>query len=140
MGFRFTLQSLLRLRAGQQRRQEIIAQQKSSVVARLENEMLELRGEVLRLAFLASGQSAAEVQFNLQRQFVIQRRLTEINAQLASAREEQIASHAELRRVWKDHQAVETLRAREQGLYLLNVARREQHEQDDLFLRQRRKR
>lgn len=138
MAFHFSLESLLRLRRGEQRQCELALQKENSEVNDLRRQIAELHEKALRIVTApASGRFGAEFQFDSECQFVLEMQFAAIEKRLALALEQQAFAAAELRKAWQKHEALEILRHRQRDDYLLDYARKEQQQQDDLFLRRK---
>ena len=135
MAFRFSLESVLRLRRSQQRQQEFVLQRRNREVIRLRIEMVNTNAEMARI----SGQSldrrtAAELQFDRERLATLAVRSAAISEALqhAIAAQEQVAS--DFRQAWQRRETLETLQSRACEAYAIDESRRTQRTLDDWFL------
>lgn len=137
MPFRFSLDSVLRLRRSQQKQQEIFLERANKRVSLLLEELRMIAEEFAQAAApgkFTTDARASELHFNQSRRQTLESRRRQIEQLLLKAREEQSAMAAELRKMWQAREVVETLRHREHQAYMLEQERSEQRTQDDWFL------
>jgi flagellar FliJ protein len=139
LAFRFTLESLLRLRISQEHQQELLLQAANHQVAHIGHYLanLESREKSLSLgeqALLADGMPAAEMHFVDQCLSVLEEHKRAVHKELVKAQQalaQQIAAFEEARR---QRRLVEELRERRRQVYRQLESRREQRSLDDLYL------
>jgi len=140
MTFRFSLESLLRLRRGEQRQQEQVLQRINEQVSRIVRELHAIHLESLQTRRREPGLTGAELHFNEQRLAILESRRARAEMELCQARERQSFALAEFERIWQRREALETLQQRERQICLQQEQRREQRGQDDAFLQRKWKR
>jgi flagellar export protein FliJ len=135
MAFRFSLQSVLRLRRSQQRQQELLVQRASEQVNSAIAELCAIDAELAQLSTGCGIETrGAEVQFTQAQRQVLEERRRQTQFALTKACERHSELVAELRKIWQQREILEALRKREHETYLREQARHEQAIQDDLFL------
>ncbi len=143
MAFRFSFESLLRLRRSEQQQQEFLLQKANEQINGTVREMEAIEIEVRQITSDGKSSAAftgAEIQFDDFRCHVLGIRRMQAEQRLQAAREQQTLAAAGFQRAWQRREALEILRDRERQFYLLTESRLEQRRQDDLFLQRRRKR
>jgi len=142
MPFRFTFDSLLRLRRTQERQQEFVLQRANQRVREALEEMDAIEGELRQIVSARQSPGAshgAEILFDHSRCLVLHSRRAEAERRLHLAREQQALAAQGFQRAWQRREAVEMLRERDRQSYVVAEGRLEQRRQDDLFLQRRRK-
>jgi flagellar export protein FliJ len=136
MAFLFSLESVLRLRRGQQRQQELSVQRASEQLNCVGAELRAINSNLLELASSRSGPQvhAAELQFAREQRRVLEERRKQAQFELTKAFDRHSELVRGLRKIWQQREALEALRKREYDAYLREQGRREQATQDDLFL------
>ena len=140
MAFRFSLESVLRLRRSEQQLREIILQKANDQVAAILWHIETLEAAGLALSVRSRQITGAELEFAGEQLRVLAMRRAEALTSLENAREHQRLAENEFRQAWQRREALEVLRQREHELYRVQERRLEQRVQDDLFLRSTRNR
>jgi flagellar export protein FliJ len=136
MPFHFTLENILRLRRAQERQQELEVEAAAKNIASTIGQLHKLGEENSQLSASLRNPdiSGAEIAFIRMQCRVLEQRRTQTEQTLQKLREQQAVLIGELRRMWQQREVLETLRNREFTAYELEQSRRNQAEQDELFL------
>jgi flagellar export protein FliJ len=142
MAFRYTLQSLLRLRQGLERQEEQRLFAIAALVARLraELEAFDISRLDERRAFLQemlNGLPGAVMQFASQCEAASQQSRAKLLAQLADAELRRLEQLRVYQAARQKREVLEGLRERQEGIYDREMAHREQERSDENFLVQR---
>ncbi len=141
MAFRFSLESVLRLRRSEQRHHELLLQKANEQVngfAR-EVEAIESEGREIASRSTVVPFTGADLHFDQTRCQVLVVRRVQAEQRLQAAREQQALAAEEFQRAWQRREALDTLRERERQFYMLAESRIEQRRQDDRFLQSNRR-
>lgn len=133
MAFRFSLESVLRLRRSEQRQQEILLQKANEQVNTILRQIEMLETAAFALSPGAQPVTGAELEFAAEQLRLLAMQRAEAESRLGAARERQRFAENEFRRVWQRREALEALCRREQELHHMQENRREQRLQDELF-------
>jgi flagellar biosynthesis chaperone FliJ len=142
MAFRFSLESVLRLRRSEKRQQELMLQKMNEQANRLQVHLEECEQAIRQLKCGTPDEiTGAEFHFEEQRRTVLELQRMEIAKRVLRAREQQAFAAQQFKEAWRRCEAIECLETHERKQYLSDADRRAQFSQDDLFLqRQRRNR
>jgi flagellar export protein FliJ len=140
MAFRFSLDGLLRMRQSLERQQELLLLEANHHVRKLEQQKDDLNAALAASAKqemegLASGLSAAELQFELLCRSALMQKRGKLEKDIADARAAREIRVAALRQARQQREVIESLRRRQCELYRRVESRQQQREVDDLFLR-----
>lgn len=140
MAFRYSLQSILRLRVSLEKQAEQNLFAAAALAAKLRNE-LERAASTLaqererRQENLHGGVAASELHFALLAEAALQQRLAALRERLQEAEKNRARLLALYQAARQKRETLEALRQRAENAYKLGVARREQQQIDELFLR-----
>jgi len=142
MAFRSSLDTLLRVRRGLERQQELLLQQANARVATLQQELVRIRSQidadaVRELQHLQSGLTAAELHFDLLCRSALFLRRRQIEGELLQAEALREARGQSFRGARQQREILETLREQQLAAYRQESDRRDQRRIDDLFLLRR---
>lgn len=141
MGFRFSLEAILRLRRSEQRQQELILQRVNDQVNGILRELENIEQQIISINSSHSRtMTSAEYEFDGERIQLLSKHRLEAGSRLQHARQQQAFAATEFQRAWQRREVLETLQKREQETYLTDQARRMQAAQDELYLQQKRSR
>jgi len=142
MAFSFSLESLLRLRASQERQEQarlqMVAQRMFSAQARCESlakERVELEDK-FRVT-LKAGMATAELYFHLAARSGLDSADAEAKRVLAEARKQWNEQRTRFLKSRRDREVISSVRDRQYQEFLTNQTRREQQQIDDLFAMRR---
>jgi flagellar export protein FliJ len=139
MPFRFPLEAILHFRNSVEHQQELRLRAANQQVARIRHlsEQLERRvhdNEKQRSGQLGAGVTAAELQFSLLCESVLQQQIQELRRELVRVQALRDQQQRIYRQARREREILENLRERQLRAYQLESARRAQKEVDDLFL------
>jgi|HubBroStandDraft_5_1064220.scaffolds.fasta_scaffold275616_2 flagellar FliJ protein len=142
MAFRFALETLLRLRQGLERQQELRLQAANHRVAMLRQQIEDVRNEIgnieaRRSPQRESGISAAELQFDVLCRSVLAERQNTLQKQLAEAETYRRARSEDFKQARQQREVMDVLRRQRFEDYRQEEARQDQRRLDDLFLLRR---
>ena len=142
MAFHFSLETLLRVRHSQEKREELLLQNANRKVAAILREIEKLDGflkdrQNLRGDELHQGAFAAELHFGLLGDEALQHRRQALSEDLARAEALRDQQRDIYRRARADREAVETIRDHQFSLYRQQRDRRGQRDLDNFFLMRR---
>jgi flagellar export protein FliJ len=142
MAFHFALAPLLRLRHSLERQRALALQAANLQVARGEERLAQLDRVLLQAAQsqaegLASGCSAAELQFNLLQRETRQGQRLRLVADLRGLEQVRERVRHEYHQAYRDREVLEILQAGQRRQYLREQLRRQQQDLDAAFLLQR---
>ncbi len=142
MAFRFPLEVLLRVRQGLERQQELRLQEANHRIAALRRQIEDVVGEVDEIIIrrrpqLASGISAAELQFDVLCRSVLTTRRDVLDKQLIDAEAHRSSCNADFQQARRQREVMDTLRLHQLQDYNQQQARRDQRRLDDMFLLRR---
>jgi flagellar export protein FliJ len=142
MAFRFSFEVLLRVRQSLERQQELRLQTANLRVAALRQHIEDVRNGMEKIAVrrrdqMASGASAAELQFDLLCRTVLTEQQHVVGKQLAEAEVFQHSCRDAFQLARRQREVVDTLRHHQLQLYRQQESRQEQRRLDDLFLLRR---
>lgn len=142
MAFRFPLEVLLRVRQGLERQQELRLQEANHRIAALRRQIEDVVGEVDEIIIrrrpqLASGISAAELQFDVLCRSVLTTRRDVLDKQLIDAEAHRSSCNADFQQGRRQREVMDTLRLHQLQDYNQQQARRDQRRLDDMFLLRR---
>lgn len=139
MAYRFALQSVLHLRQSLEHQQELRLRAVNQQVARVQHAIgqIDSRREQMRAARgqqLQRWMTAAEMRFELQCEEALLRLRRELEKQSARLQQLRDQQRAVLQQARQARETLEAVRDRQLQIYRQQAARRDQREQDDLFL------
>jgi len=140
MGFRFPLETLLRVRQGLERREELLLAEANHAVTLRRQQMAQVDGAVAELAArrvrqLQSGLSAAEMQFDLLCRSALMDRRQVLEKELAQAQDARARRQQAFYRARQQREVLDTLRNHQQEDFREQDSRNQQRQFDELFLR-----
>jgi len=142
MVFRFSLETVLRLRRSEQQQQEMTLQRLSEQANRIAVELQAIDDEIRRLGRQTNserGITGSEIHFDQDRCEILRQRRNETEGRLQAVREQQAVAVKQFHRTWQRREALESLRQRQHQAYEVEEGRKEQRSYDDLFLQRKRK-
>ncbi len=140
MAFQYSLQSILRLRLSLEKQAEQNLLGASAHVAKLRNDLEQIGAawaleRKRREEILPGGAAASELHFAMLVEAALQQRLAALRARLQEAENNRTRLLALYKAARQKREILEALRQRAENAYKLGVARREQQQIDELFLR-----
>lgn len=141
MAFRFPLAPLFRLRQSIERQRAISLLEANVAVSRMEDSLRQLSGFLANSAesdqaSLGAGRRGAEIQFAAHVRERLRELETMLRAELVELQRKRQAAAAGYQHAYREREALEILRARQQNKYRQEQARREQRELDATHLLQ----
>jgi flagellar export protein FliJ len=140
MAFHFPLDSLLRVRQGEERQQELLMREANVRVGVLQQQIGQNQQEIEIIATrrqLESTMHASELQFDALCRAVLLKQRRQLEDQLAEARTLQQSRRSDFQRARQQREVVDTLRGGQMEIYRQEQSRREQRQLDDMFLLRR---
>jgi flagellar export protein FliJ len=142
MAFRFSLETLLRVRLSLERQHELLLQEANLRVALLQRQIAGVdSGRETNLErqrpHLESGLSAAELQFDMLCDSVLLKRRGDLERQLVAAEVLRHSRNEEFQQARRQRETMDTVRRRQLEIYRQQEARQDQRRIDDLFLLRR---
>ena len=143
MPFRFPLQALLHLRQSIEHQQELRLRAANQQVARVRHALDQLDGRIaqtcaLSSQYLARGTTGAELSFLQTMEGSLLGQRKELEHELQRWQHVRDQQERAFRQARRERETFETLRSRQLRDYLLDQARRDQRQLDDLFLMRKR--
>jgi flagellar export protein FliJ len=142
MAFRFSLETVLRLRQNLERQEELLLYKANQDVLVLKHQIDELdagmAGNAHRQSVqLQAGVSAAELHFDLLCHATLLHWRDDLEKRFSKAQSARDSRAESFRRARRQREAIETLRNHQLQLYRQQEARQDQRRADDLFLLRR---
>jgi flagellar export protein FliJ len=139
MAFRFSLETLLRLRISQERaeRMKLKAVISEQSLARTRLQEISEGSAFLYRDFqerLRSGMAGAELQLEIEREANVKSACKDLGARIAEIEQRRVTQLQSFRQARRNRESIENLRLRQLELYRVEQGRREQRDLDDLFL------
>jgi flagellar export protein FliJ len=142
MAFHFSLEVVLHLRRSLERQQELRLRAANQLVARTRR-IIDQIGDCIAQAHhgqsqqLVAGTTAAELRFALQGTAALEEQRQSLQRELARLENLREQQQRILQQARRERETFESLREHERRIYVLQATRREQRQQDDLFLLRR---
>jgi flagellar export protein FliJ len=142
MAFRFPLETLLRMRKGLERQQELRLQEASFRVGLLQRQIEDVRGEIENISTrqrpaLEFGIRAGELHFDILCGSVLQQHQHTLETNLIEAEAFRRSCREEFQQARQQREVMDTLRLHQLHNYHQQEARQDQRRLDDLFLLRR---
>jgi flagellar export protein FliJ len=139
MPFRFPLQALLHLRQAVEHQQELRLRAANQQVARVRHALEQIDDRIGQTHFLSSeyliqGTTGAELLFLETSEAALHSQRREVQQELQRCQHVRDQQERAFRQARRERETFETLRSQQLRDYLLDQARREQRQLDDLFL------